>query len=113
MGVDLTIVPQRYCGIGNWFLGYDRISIDRNYKLFDRIKEISTIRFPENVKFDWYDDEGLIETKEDCYGDQLKYVHAETLANVFKESELSDRDKATQAYLELLPPDYWIVLWWH
>lgn len=114
MGIDLTIVPSRHDEIlTGWFLAYDRLSVTRDYDLFDRVRAIKARPFPDDFHFDWYDDSGVERKKEDPYGDGLKYVKSIELANAFSNGELSVRNKALASFLSALPPETWVILWWH
>lgn len=117
MGIDLTLVIDRHGQAFNmrWFLGYDRLSVPRDYNLFDHIKELPLQPLPPTVKFDWYGDEGCKERKADPYGKPLTWVSAGDLAPVFqrwyKDTDWS-QGAAIAGFLVGLPPSRPIVLWW-
>lgn len=114
MGIDLTIVPARRAIVDKWFLAYDRLSCERDYVFFDAIKELPSRELPENVTFDWYGDEGCVRETTDKYGDLLHYVKAGAFREIkIQDSHLHHKNRAILAFLSYLPPDTWVVLWWH
>jgi hypothetical protein len=61
----------------------------------------------------WYEDEGLKEWKEDPYGQPLTFMLAHTIARHLSAASLHGFDAATLAYLNALPPETRVVLWWN
>lgn len=118
MGTDLTLVLDRHGQAFDmgWFLGYDRMSVPRDYELFSLISEAGTNPLPPTVKFEWYGDEGLEAKTEDPYGDPLRWIVAGELARVF-EKHFGERGYghgvAIMHYLSHLPPDTPVILFWH
>lgn len=125
MGLDLTVVPvkhgDRYC----WWLGYDRLSLDRDYYLFEQIesrgrqepdepieKVCNPQPIPDDFKFEWYGDEGLTEETTDPYGGNLTFIRAFEVHKL-DVSKSSKWNQAIIEFLKLLHPQTPIVLWWH
>jgi hypothetical protein len=116
MSLALTIAIQRHHKVGDWFLAYDRISVDGCREYLTSIEKLNPRPFPENFIFDWYEDEGLKRRTVDSYGDKLTYLTAGELAKFFLAEEnkgTTQRNIAFGKYLEALPEHYWCVLWWH
>lgn len=115
MGLDLTLVPNRYPQIGGWFLAYDRISLDRQYALFDAIRDqVDTFPLEDDTRFQWYGDEGLEDVREDPYGSPLRWCFAKDLSKIrLSVEDLSAWNRGVVAFVRSLPPDTKIVLWWN
>lgn len=124
MGLDLTLCPfdfngQAYKG-HDWHLSFTRIRLHREYELFGKISPrgggdgeaavCDPKKLPEDVKFNWYSDEGIIETSEDSYGDDLTYVTAGELAEIMPTGTWNT---AAFSMIRELPPETPIVLFWH
>jgi hypothetical protein len=126
MGMDLTLCPHRHLGPWDHHLAYDRLALDRDYDLFAQIslevmgsegKGIKQVckpqKLPPRMKFQWYDDEGLEETREDAHGEPLTYVEAGELAKVVPSKDTGSWNAAVFAMMKALPKDTPVVLWWH
>lgn len=113
MGIDLSLGIQRHNRVMNWFLVYDRLSLDRDYRLFEVVRETEPMPIPNNIKVDWYDDEGVETITEDPYGRALTCLPADELVSAMGVNELSQKNTAVMRYLEALPADYMVVLYWH
>jgi hypothetical protein len=111
MGLDLTLAysPWRSDQGAPEPLLYSRLSLNRDYELFDQIKELPVI--PVTGPVLWYGDEGLETRETDPYGDRLTWVNAFHFHNV-KGSENSE-NAAILAFVRTMPPDRRIYLWWH
>jgi hypothetical protein len=110
MSVNLTLAFDRY-GLKGPILCYERHRLDWvDYGLFARIKA-EAVPLTEGVQ--WYDDDGLGETKEDCYGEPLTFMSAHNIARYLGTVPLRGFDAATLAYLKALPVDTRVVLWWN
>jgi hypothetical protein len=133
MGLDLTLVPIRsHKGMGGsaWWLGYDRLALDRDGLGHmiggtddDESTPVRTKFLPKNVKFDWYGDNGCKQTKNDSYGTPLEYALAGDLAESMgsyimanmddDERKFSPWNHAVIAFIDALPKDTPVVLYWH
>ena len=123
MGVDLSCMPIQYGDLkdNKWWLGYTRLSFDRNYDLFanfdgftrtDKKSKIVGQLIPRDVKVQIYKDEGCEEVTEDAYGSKLTYC----LAGDFKKIKIKrngDWNKAIIKFLQTIPKETPIVLYWH
>ena len=114
MGLDLTLVPKRYSArLTGWFLGYDRIGLDRDYALFDWVRGFTSQPLPESTRFDWYGDGGLIQCTTDAYSEPLRVIDAGNFHLPFDVEELSDWNQAALAMMRKLPRSTHVLLWWH
>jgi hypothetical protein len=112
MGLRLNLIIEHpgYQG-ASALLGYDRLTVAcRNHELFGHLEREAT-PLPEELYE--YGDEGLKKTQTDPYGKTLTYLPARTLAAHLGTTKLDPRDKAVLAFLEALPADTRVVLWWH
>jgi hypothetical protein len=109
MGLDLTLAVDTF-SLSNRSLAYERLTVDRDYELFDAIDKIET----EEVKeIWWYEDEGVTIRSEDPYGAPLRKAKVKDVANAFSGVRCSPKNSAVRAYLLALPPDTEIIFWWH
>ena len=111
MGLSLTLLPERHSN-AHWFLAYSRLPLMDMSWDFGRV--ISNASSPLRQKIDIYGDDGIESVMDDCYGDPLTYIHADTMAKLLEEmpSEIP-WDIAVLAFVKALPKDTRIVLWWH
>jgi len=111
MGIDLTLHPIKFAHLKDWWLLTESLSMDRDYALYDQIKNLGSIRANiEGRRIQRYEDDGLKEIIEDAYGSPLHYVLAGQLATILPES---DWNKAIVAFLKALPPSTPVLLYWH
>jgi hypothetical protein len=112
MGVDLTLIPDRFDN-GPW-LAYERLSLDmRHYELWGRLRAIAT---PMEKPLFWYGDEGCSNTTTDADGENLTFVLAYHMCKELEEvgeEYFTPWDKAVLAFLQALPPQKRIVLYFH
>lgn len=110
MSVSLTLVFDRL-KLSGGLLAYDRLALNhQDYDLFDRIAAEAV---PMIDPMSWYEDEGLEEVREDSYGKPLTSIPARALARHFARVAVSGWDAAVLVFVNALPPDARIVLWWH
>ena len=109
MGLDLTLHPNRWRS-ENPLLLYG-LRLDRNYDLFDAIREKNMVPIPSACLYP-DDDKGLVETVTDPYGAPLMQVWAGVLAAIPAEVWGSSWNKAAHAFLQHIPPDAPIILYW-
>ena len=123
MGRDLTLLPMRDPReVGEVsVLAYNRLSFDRDYELFGQITEIKiggsepTIKplaIPPQMWVTIYGDEGLDRTRTDKYGTELTFVYAKELKKLKLPEDVSARNRAIKAFIDALPDDTPIILWW-
>ncbi len=80
-------------------------------KLKEKIK-IQTHLLPENVIFQTHDEEkGWIETRDDGQG-KINWVYAKEIKTLTLEEDTSVINKAVMAYINCLPDDVRVILWW-
>jgi hypothetical protein len=109
MGLNLTLSFERN-KTGPPVLCSERHRLDlQDYDLFDRIKE-DAVPLVGGVL--WYDDDGIEETKEDCYGDSLTFILAHTLVRRIGDIKLGIWDSAVLAFLKSIPAETRVILWW-
>lgn len=111
MGIDLTLSPAQYGSGTSSDLADTRVSLDRDYALFDQIKALPSwlTRFP----LYWYGDDGVNLRSTDPYGDPLRYVCAVEFAAIKPADDATAWNRAAIAFLAALPPDTRVYLWWH
>lgn len=114
MGIDLTPVPVRRLESESELgpvLGYDRLSLDRHYGLWELVKALPSEAL--TVPLWHYGDGGILRTTEDAYGTPLRHVDSRDLARLLPEvGRTSDWNRSILAWLSLAPPMR-VVLWWH
>ncbi len=121
MGTDLTLATRRYATLDYW-LAHNRISLDRDYHLFEQIENIGRNTGAQqvckphplipSVRVDWYKDGGVEEITEDAYGAPLTYLTAGELVLV-NTQEASEWNQAVFAFFRALPPEIQVLLYWH
>ncbi len=112
MGLNLTLVIENtaYAGCEDVVLGYDRLTVaTQNRELFDRIEREA---IPLEQQLYEYNDEGLRKTGTTPYGRPLTWLPAKALAAELSAISLGARDRAVLMFLQSLPADTRIVLWW-
>ena len=123
MGMDLTVAPIRHYENNNWWLAHTRIDFERNYEIFAQIsgehgrdksaQVLQPIPLPPTVKFDWYEDSGLLTRIEDSYGGKLTYVVANDFHTVYIPANTGIWNRRLIEFLRGLPAQMPVVLWWH
>lgn len=109
MSVNLTLAFDRY-GFKGPILCYERHRLDwQDYEAFARIAA-EAVPLTDGVQ--WYEDEGLKQWTEDPYGKPLTFLPAHSIARHLSKAPLRGFDAATLSYLNALPPETRVVLWW-
>ena len=122
--MDLTLLPLRDLrAMGDTHvLCYDRLSFDRDYKIFGQLMDMTpdepkpTIKanpIPPQMWVETYEDEGVRETREDKYGTELTFVYAQQLKKLKVTTNSSPKNKAVKAFIDALPDQTAIILFWH
>ena len=113
MGVDLTLVPDRFETGTRPILGYTRLPLMcRWYKLHEALQNVA---IPLTEGLMWYADEGVETVQEDAYGDKLTWVMPSQFLKAAAENMESPDgwDRAVIEFIKCLPPATKIVLWFH
>jgi hypothetical protein len=113
MGVDLTLVPDRFESGSRPILGYTRLPLMcRWYRLHEVLRSVAN---PLLEGLMWYADEGIETVKVDAYGDDLRWVLPSQFLKAASDTteNLEPWDKAVVAFIRELPPMTRIVLWFH
>jgi len=123
MGLDLTLLPLRDArSIGEASaLCHDRLTFDRDYEIFGQIIDcgegkkptIKTNPIPPQMWVEIYEDEGIERTREDKYGTVLTFIYAQQLKELKVGDDATSRNKAIKAFIDALPSDTPIILFWH
>jgi len=120
MGIDLTLSIDKYSPHEDTDsynakhpLGYDRLSLNRHYDLFDAIKDFPSQSLPQGGSLLWYLDEGVKHCTEDCYGSPLRFVYAGMFRKLLERDDISDWNRAVITMIAALPEPTRIYLWWH
>lgn len=120
MGIDLRLLP--FDAEGEINFSHTVLSCSRRYELFDLIGEIenqvgsnvpdhfSTFVSRKDNLDSHYDD-----TQDTPYGEPLKYIPAKALKPFAAHDAVKDnwRNRAIWAYLNCLPDDTKVALFWH
>jgi hypothetical protein len=111
MSINLYLAFEYQHRTGQPVIAYDRLRLFwQDYEAFDRIKA-EAIPLPEGVY--WYDDDGEAERKVDPYGNALTWMPAHRLAHhLFGAQAEGGIDYAVVCFVEALPPETRVVLWW-
>lgn len=110
MSVNLTLAFDRH-RLNGALLAHERIGL--NWQDYDLFKLIAAEATPITEGVDWYEDEGIKRRFTDPYGDMLTYVTAHALGRHLSGVRLAGWDAAVLAFINALPPDTRVVLWWH
>jgi len=91
-------------------LSYNRLRLDlQDIDAFYRIRSESILL---ETGVYWYDDDGIKKTNIDDYGVKLTYISSHTLAKHLSGVHLTGWDAAVLEFLNALPQDTMVVLWW-
>ena len=109
MGVDLKLLPFD-CDLEMLSFSHTVLNVDRDYMLFDKIKELPSAPVREDFtsylsRDDAYEEPHYGDTTEDPYGDPVRYVLAGDLKTVGIQGP-------TGAYIDVLDDDNKVALFW-
>ena len=114
MGLDLTVYPITVARSNDRWLAYQRLGLERDYDLFDRIKRLEW--FPLLVRnvshVDFYRDEGIESDTEDAYGNPLRFVLAGSFKDVAQPDD-TQWNRAVLNFLASIPPAMPVILDWN
>lgn len=110
MGIDLTLLPFD-CDYEYLVFSHTVLQLPRDYALFDKIRDTPQKEVPAGFtsyvsQDDAYEESHYGETIEDPYGDKLRY----TTAGELKRCGIAG---PTGAYVNELPDDNKVALFWH
>lgn len=117
MGVDLTLMPL--LGKQSW-VAHDMIRVCRRGELWEPIAALPTKTIPQPLhcyvarhNIDGKTCYGPVEF--DPYGERLTYTTTTDLFTVKDHGAVQDnwQNRAVWAYLEQMPADWPVVLYWH
>ena len=112
MRLDLTVVPITFSEL-DWWLERTRIGLDRHYELFDAIKELPSQKLSSNTTVSWYDDDGILQKFDDCYGKSLRFVLAEQFSMTNASLWNTKWNLGILKFLRTIETDTPVVLYWH
>lgn len=116
MGVDLSLMPL----IGqNFWTSHELILLERDRDLWEEFIKVRAIEIPQPLSCFV----SILENKErgygylsdDPYGNPLKFTTAKELKKLrtHKNVQCHWKNRAIWAYLEHIPDDWQIILYWH
>ena len=122
MGLDCKLLPNqwgpRFREVHGHMLACTSLDLTRHYALFEQLPgynrddklnlDGTVVDFDVEV----YEDRGIKPRRTDSYGAPLRWVAAGELAKV-KTDETSPWNKAVFAFIQALPPETEIVIYWH
>jgi len=122
MGLDLTLLPLR----GPQEMGdrlvicYDRLSFDPDYEIFGQLTDVGdgkkpTIKanlIPSQMWVETCESDGIKRRRDDKYGRELTFLYAKRLKELKIMNGASPKNKAIKAFVEALPDDIPIILFW-
>lgn len=107
---------------------YDLVTPDEDYNIYGQLTDMRTRRekeegtpetpsigvqpIPPQMWVGIYEDEGLERTREDRFGKVLTFVYAQQFKKLELHDNVSPRMKAIKAFLDALPDDTPIILYW-
>lgn len=127
MGTDLDLLPvparhQHEFAKGGSVTGYDRLSLERDHEVFGQITgcprgensvTIPVHPLPPGVDVWTYHDEGIEKSREDRYGVELTFAYAKDLKKLHMPDTKPSMDLAIKAFIDALPDETPIILYWH
>ena len=122
MGVDLTLLPLKGARqIGDEsVICIDCLNFDQDYEIFGQIEgfdrggtqTIKPIPIPPQLWVITYEEEGIKRQRDDKYGKELTFVFAKALKKLKVGDDASPKNKAIKAFVDALPNDTPIILFW-
>lgn len=113
MGLDLSVIPDMYDTLcsENEVLGRTYLPFERDYRLFDAIRELPSMEVNDNFILIFYNDEGLERHNTNPYGQKLTYTGAFSFHYI--RLSYSQWNNGVLKFLQSLRHDTKIILWWH
>jgi len=131
MGLDLTIYPlrDRRALSDQNPLCHERLNLDADYQIFGQLIDMGdqlrserpdipkpTIRvypLPPGMWIRVYEDEGIAQRHDDAYGEGLTFAYAGDMAKLSMPTDATAKNRAVKAFIDALPEDTPIILFWH
>jgi hypothetical protein len=116
MGIDLQVLASNFRERRSEFLATASLRFDRDQRLLTQLsidaKPCLVHPLPEGLKVGHYEDDGLKFDELDKHGRPLTFTTPADLKNVCPPNDLSPWNVAILAFLEALPSDTRLVLFW-
>lgn len=123
MSLSLTLLPLsgRQEMAYESVLCYDRLDFDQDYRIFGQLAKfyesddnptIKAHQIPPQMWVKTYDDLGITRRRADLRGDELTFVLAQELKKLTIPADASPKNKAIKAFVDALPDDTPIILFW-
>ena len=114
MALDLTVCVDKNTR-HDWAntSGYDRLEFDRNYDLFNTIKGLCPEPMPEGMTLEFYHAYGLRLDEKDSRGDRITRLRAAAFDKLPDHLIMNSWNRAIITFLQSLPGNLWVYLWWH
>lgn len=116
MGIDLKVMTSHFRERRGELLPTAMLRFERDSALFSKLSMDAVPRLvqplPPDLKVGSYEDEGLVFTQADRYGQPLSWISRADLAAMELPDRVSSWNRAVLAFLLALPEDIRIVLFW-
>lgn len=117
MGLDLYLLPFE-CDQETISFSHSILNCDRNYPLFEKIEKLDEQPVEKHFssylsRNDDYEEPHYGKTTETPYGEPLGWVKREKLLTFQKEAAQTPRCYAIWEYLNALPENTKVALYWH
>lgn len=114
MGLDLTVKmsPWNDSDDGAPLLTCS-LSFDRDYDLFDLIKDLPSNALPPGGEVRIYEDEGIEKEGTNPYGEAIRYIFAKEFRELAEPADLSEWSQGILSFLRTIPESKRVYLWWH
>ncbi|MDP1718913.1 MAG: hypothetical protein Q8L24_00600 [bacterium] len=126
MGIDLRLFLPNPILFNSKFkdttLCHEHIDLDRDSEIFEQFdgfdgnkkapirgRAIPHKKMPIQI----CEDEGIQKYRTDPYGKKVRFVYPPDLKCLRLSSDTSPKNKAIKAFIDALPDDTPIILWWH
>lgn len=117
MGVDLRLLPFD-CDQGDFAFSHTILELGRDYDLHNEIRKLRKMPVPQTFtsfsgRAEGYEDTCYGVTNETPYGEPLEWVLAGELCAIKLSKDAPYKERAIWAYLQHLPPQTKVALYWH
>ena len=111
-------LPEGFNPDDTTVMAFNRLAVEEGDDFCEQVLFLESKPLPyfeeedENIYFQWYDCEGgAVDREEDNFGSPLKYVPAKEFKKI-NGSKFVAWNKAVLSFLNGLPPDMPVVLYW-